>query len=669
MNKKLKKLFGSKPIIWVPMWGISKLRGRGGRYAGEIPGEALWFDQWYQRAMSRENAKKLAGLGVNLVILPFSLGASASAEKVERDDFERMTRHLHEFGIVSLPYLQYQNMLQEENVPDGSVWAETLDGNTQQYCYWRRTLCQSSRGFINYFKQTFSDAIKRGANGIWLDNNYLKPCRCKLCSKAFIEYLEKNCGHLLDTLYLNDFSRIEIPPSLEAVNDPIIQAFIDFNCERNVNIHHELTQHLESISKDAIFATNPALFRGNSYAERGIDFYNMFKANDLIYLENKFFPEEKARQTSGNYHGFISGDALGTPAIPGAWKKADFDNTSGKLTSGLPKTESEIERALLEAPVFGGVTGAFWAIRNVPRDQCATAEEQLKMYYEIPAIYEPMRKTLAYIQSLPVFGERRNLAGIAVLHHQDSMKLDFETHHAALHGTEELLMTSGIPYNALHSFDLEDQIDKYRLIILPEVRLLSEAEAVTLGKYVNNGGRILILGRDCGFYNKSRQPRLDSILTEISGVSCFGEQTSPVYNSYGQGMSALIAGKGICDISYINLMSSTPGSSSAPNWLNDPALILETIDKLLVGKKQIELDSKSNIAVTIAEIDKEAIAVQLFSYADNISPEQVNIKINVPANPDSCTLYRFGQTPQKLFSESENSFTIPDFQRHAALIF
>ena len=111
MEEKILKMFGSEPIIWVPMWGISKLRKRGGAFAGEIPGQALWFDQWHERAMSRGNAAELADIGVNLVVLPFSLGASAEAERQEREDFEEMTRHLHDFGIKSLPYLQYQNLV------------------------------------------------------------------------------------------------------------------------------------------------------------------------------------------------------------------------------------------------------------------------------------------------------------------------------------------------------------------------------------------------------------------------------------------------------------------------------------------------------------------------------------------------------------------------------
>ena len=111
-----------------------------------------------------------------------------------------------------------------------------------------------------------------------------------------------------------------------------------------------------------------------------------------------------------------------------------------------------------------------------------------------------MRETLKYIKSLPVFGERRNLAEVAVVYHQDSMKLDFDVHHAAVHGMEELLLTSGIPHNALYSCDLKEQINNYRLVILPEVRLLRESEAAIVEQYVNNGGSILILGRDCGFF-------------------------------------------------------------------------------------------------------------------------------------------------------------------------
>ena len=39
--------FGDRPVVWVPFWGISKLRRRGGVFPGEIPGELIDYDKWY----------------------------------------------------------------------------------------------------------------------------------------------------------------------------------------------------------------------------------------------------------------------------------------------------------------------------------------------------------------------------------------------------------------------------------------------------------------------------------------------------------------------------------------------------------------------------------------------------------------------------------------------
>ena len=133
-------------------------------------------------------------------------------------------------------------------------------------------------------------------------------------------------------------------------------------------------------------------------------------------------------------------------------------------------------------------------------------------------------------------------------------------------------------------------------------------------------------------------------------------------------MSALIQGSGPSSKTYINLMSATPGSKIAPNWLNEPEVIIDAIYKLLVNGMQVELESDSNIAVSIAEIEHKNIAVQLFSYADNAEPQTVSISLNLPNLPDSAILYRFGQQPQKVSIQTKNTFIIPGFQRHAALI-
>jgi hypothetical protein len=425
---------------------------------------------------------------------------------------------------------------------------------------------------------------------------------------------------------------------------------------------------MESIKTDAIFASNPALYRGNSYAVRGIDFHALFKLNDMMYLENKFFPEEKNNQISGNYHGFIMGDSLGTPAIPGAWRKADFDSTSGRRSSGLPETASEVERAMLEGVVFGGASGAFWAVRNVPPSKCDTADDQLKMYYEIPEIHHSMSETIKYIKTLPVFGDRRNLAEIAVLHHQGSMSLDFAVHHAAAHGAEELLLSTGMPFNVLHSFDLRDRINEFRLLVLPGVRVLSDAEIGILTDYVASGGKLLVLGRECGLYDIDRASRFDSPLKKMTGVSFFDSLEQPRVNSFGDGKVVIIPDNGTTGIKFVNLMSAELDADKAPGWFVESAEITNAIVDLLGDSRLLTLTSRAKVAATVAEIDEDRIAIQFFSYATDCEPEDLVLELNLDRSFSNATLYQIGCDSREIVCEPGASIVIPAFKRHAAVI-
>lgn len=666
MNWKLKQFFNDTAIIWVPMWGISKLRRRGGRYAGEIPGDAQWYDEWYERAMSRANIAALAERGVNLVILPFSVGGSSEAEKEEHDDFERVTAYLHEHGMMSLPYLQYQNVLQEENIPEDIVWAERLDGSRQGYSYWRRTACQSSSGFRTYMKGLIDDALRRGADGIWIDNTYLHPCRCGLCHDMFKDYLDKNCQWILDGTYLRDFNNIEIPVDLSFVSDPIVRAFTEFNMERNLDIQAELKKHMEQIKPDAVYASNPALHRGRCYGEIGVDFFRLMKLHDLVYYENKLYPEERQGQRSGNFRGFIAGTELGVSCIPGTWKKEDFDATTGKSISGLPDAAG-VEKIMLEPITFGGISGAFWSVRAMPEHLCKCADDQKKMYYELPAINDAMRETSAYIRSLPVFGDRHNLAEIAVLHHRESMLFQHNCHASALHGVEELLAGACIPYNTLFSEELAEKINRFRLLIVPEVPVCSDSEVERLAAFVKQGGRLLVIGQRCGRYNEALQPRLDSALGELTGVSIFDHPTQPVRREYGKGEVLLFPVLGKYGEAYINMMSAKNGTMLRPDYLENPDALLKAINHIQ-PKPEIRISSSGKIGCSWSMIEGRKV-LQMLDYSDDGGV--IDVSVCIASEPALATLYRFGESPMDLIGKTRGGhmeFESFSFRRHAALV-
>ena len=657
--EKIKKHFGNKPVVWAAAWGISKLRKRGGRFAGSIDGDALWYDEWYNRVMSEEGADKLAELGVNLIVLPFSVGGSAEIEKEERDDFERMAAVFHKRGIVSLPYIQYQNILQEACSLPGAEWAVNFDGMRTQYCYWRRTVCQSGRPFIDYFNGLTSDAAKRGADGIWIDNNYLKPCKCESCVSMFKDYLRKNRTDLLDGLFLKNFDNIEMPPQglIEYPFDPIVQAYIDFNCERNMLIHRELKEHLEKVNPYGLFGSNPGVYRTKADAKVGTPYYEMAALNDLLYLENKFFPGKKDGHLSGNFRGFISSANRGTLGVPGAWKREDFDDMKNVHSSGLPETKEEIERVLFEAATFNGSPGMLWAVRTRPLYTCESEKDLTSMYFEWPQVHGHMKKAVSFLMNSDIFGTRKNMADIAVFHHRESLAFNHDNSYPSLHCVEDFLLENALPYNVVFSENIEE-MKKYKLIILPEVTLLSDKEALIIRKYIAEGGKALAIGYP-GTCNEKYKRRKDSPLNDVFNITVFRREKDFVENKFSKGETLYVPNNGKLQEKILNCWGSASAEIKYPRWTEKKAELARSFFKLLGDDRQIIVEGKETLGVSLSQKENGKILIQLLSYDDNPEKQKLRISVNKNISAEKSAEWLTPNTEKSSLKASvENNYSV-----------
>ncbi len=672
---KIKKLFKEKPIVWINAWGISKLRKRGGTLAGAIAGNAIWYDEWYNRVMSKDTARKFSELGVNLVGLPFSMGGDARTEDGERSDFKRMTSYLNEFGIRTVAYIQYQNVLQETERLPNFEWAIGLDASTTTYgnVYWRRTACQSGKKFINYLKGLISDAIARGANGIFIDNDYMLPCRCESCMKGFRKFLSQKRRHLLDELYFENFNRIEMPNSIAAFDlsdDPIIQALMNYNCERNLNVHLELMNHLESLDPYGLMCLNPALWRGNNTYMKGIDLMRILSVCDLVYLENKFFPGISNGNPVGNYHGEIAALSCGSFGIPGAWKKGDFDTSvAGSQNPGFPSGKDDIEKVFFEALTFNGIISMLWAVRTMPLSICSCEEDLLKMFMEWDRIYPYEKKTLSFIRELPVFCERENIANIAVLYHRETLELDHFAALPSLHLAEEFLLKSRLPYNTVFSESIED-VYKYKMLVLPNVSLLSEKESRMVSTFVENGGKLLSFGLP-GVYDLRKRPRKDSLLKTLINASVFDHSDEFIENKYSKGETLYIPAKFAEGHKIANMMSA-PDRNLYPMWTDNFAKIKSSVLRLLGGDLQISVKLDGVAGVSLSRLNDGRKAVQIFSYEDETKEQMVFLKIS---NSISCESVCEWITPdlgsvivKGSKKASYHEFKLPGFIRYGTAI-
>lgn len=682
MNDKILSHFGSKPVVWVAAWGLSKLRKRAGKFAGAIEGEGEWYDEWYARFMSQQTVDMLADLGVNLVALPFSLGGLDETERAEREDFERMTAMLHSRGIVSLPYIQYQNIFQETFEFPDTQWGIHLDGARKQFTYWRRTACQSSPAFINYMKGLISDGVRRGADGVWIDNTHLAPCRCDCCQAQFKEWLAENRSDLLDELYLDNFERIEFPTAVRATFDPIVQALIEFNCERNLHVLGTLRDHLESLKADGLFASNPGLYRGNSLSNlygKGIDYRKLVGLHDFMYLENKFFPGSSDGQTSGNYHGFTANAACEAMGIAGGWKHGDFDDTEGAMgsyTGGFPDNAEEIRRALFEAAAFGGVISMLWAIRGLPEHMCSSPDDLMTFYLEHPSIMEPTREALSFLHSLPLFGAARNKANIAVLRHRTSLAYNGPWSWPAVHTAEELLLQNGLPFDALFSEDFAERAAGYAVIILPEVAILSDEDTAHITRYVAAGGKILVLG-NAGIYTERMKTRREFSLQPVTAVSRFRRPDNFTFNTHGKGSSACLPLGGATSTKINNTMHKGE-VMLFPRWyapeIKDK--VTAALLQLLADDRQVSISSPPQTAASVRSTEDGRTAIHLLAYTMHDQPQTVIIDVHNSLigsqQPEWHTPDGAMQTPEAGAPQDGTThhtrFTLPGFRDYGVLL-
>jgi hypothetical protein len=513
---RLRRYFNGKPIVWVPFWGISKLRRRGRSFAGEIPGDMISYDQWYARMLSAETFDQLADMGVNLVILPFSLGGSAEHEAQEHEDFRQAAALCAERKITALPYLQYQNVLQESTPCDFTKYAVSPEGGRTGYAYYRRTLCQSSGEFQDYFKEVIRKAQERGADGLWIDNSYLRPCLCPECKARFVNFLREERAEMLEDLHLIP-EKVEIPFNIAQHSlDPVMQAYHEFNMKQNLENMRIFRDEMLKYNPQGLFASNPGLHRGLVKAFAGMDAVPFVRLHDIIYIENGQVADVDEGVRTGNYRAFADCEAAGTVAVSGAWRHRRAE-PGEYFHSEMPEPH-EIVPAVFEGMLNGNMTGAYWLIRETPDKFCSCGDDKVKGYFEHPPMKERLKELFATVAKLP--GESFNPADTGVLYVRDSWKFDYFCFEESRYAITEALSSANIPWRTI--IDLEE-ISKLKLLIVPMARVMSD-EFIDALKKAAAGVQVLVVGADAAYFNENKLRRNDSPLAQLAGSSRYSKE-------------------------------------------------------------------------------------------------------------------------------------------------
>ena len=123
--------------------------------------------------------------------------------------------------------------------------------------------------------------------------------------------------------------------------------------------------------------------------------------------------------------------------------------------------------------------------------------------------------------------DREHLATVGVVYSQRSV--DFfgrddasDRCEAPLRGLGHALIRARIPYAMVHADLLPDAPERYRVLILPNIGALTDAQADTLRRYVEAGGSLLATG-ETSLYDEWGDRRKDFALSALFGAHYAGE--------------------------------------------------------------------------------------------------------------------------------------------------
>jgi len=127
------------------------------------------------------------------------------------------------------------------------------------------------------------------------------------------------------------------------------------------------------------------------------------------------------------------------------------------------------------------------------------------------------------------FHNKRSLASVAIVVSPRSLNLykapysEDRTDH--LEGFYAALVEARIPFDFVHEQDInQERLSQYAVLILPNIALMSDAEAATIRQYAERGGSVLATFQT-GLFDETGNSRKDFALGDIFGIHKAGEPT------------------------------------------------------------------------------------------------------------------------------------------------
>ncbi len=447
------------------------------------------WKEWYLKTHQPPALREMADAGYTLIEIHFLYGFGLEGEREEWERARDMARHAHDAGLKVQGYFQFFSVQQELFFLE-NPWAKdciqvNAEGKSIRFRYDRPALCFTNERVRRYYLDGVELGLKTcDLDGIRLDNDYFKGCYCPKCQDAFRAWLREKFPAPDDVrrvFGLPTTGGMELAP-IPMPRDPLWHATVLFRQEQRQQMMRQISEKIRAIKPDAILGGNPGINRRFDDAYR-IHIYtpDLAETHHLVCAENIRYPARTGDTFRHQALLYKHGQA-GNFAV---FASHHLHNAQGRIR--WPETLEECALSLCEALAFGGhPVCTTWGIRM---------DAGGKMLYQRPLFRRALDPVTAFLKEHGnIYRGAKCNAAVGVYQNRESLCGDSPNSWLSLQGALQVLLQRQIPFR-LADRDLDELLEGIKLLIVPDMQLISDAQMDRLHEFAGGGGKLLWTGQ------------------------------------------------------------------------------------------------------------------------------------------------------------------------------
>lgn len=444
-------------------------------------------EESYLQSHSVENVKRIKASGGTFFMSHFYKGFGLEAEQPEIEMAKNFSSTLHENGLKMGTYvgssIAYETFLVEN--PEAEKWlVPDYLGKPVVYAdqYFRRRPYFAHPEYINYMKKVVNIAVKDiGTDLVHFDNpaNQAVPAvfHHPLAIKDFREFLKNKYSpeKLKERIGFSDVSKV-VPPALpdpgsfQSFEDPIVQEWIDFRCQKLADYYKEIASYIRSLNPEVAVEVNPHGITGANRAwESSVDFARLLPNTDAFWCED-------------NNDASVTGDGI--------------------LVSDI--------RSYKMGRTFNNIV-----INSVGSSPLMVSETMAYNPYSITSPRAVQKYVTFYHNQFENYGNTKDIADVAVLRSFPSMAYSNYATHQSTVLFEQVLIQCKIPFDIIFDDNLKD-LSKYSVLVLANQECLTNDQLELIREFVRQGGG-LVATENSSLYDEWRRSRQSFGLKDLFG--------------------------------------------------------------------------------------------------------------------------------------------------------